>query len=160
MNKRQLTAAALWIALAAQPVSEASAAAYVAQNAAESWSRQAVTIQYAPDKPWRPGPHVGPGPHVYPGVRAYPGWRGQPGWRGAPAWRGPPGWAGRPYWYGRPWVRRPYYGTIIAGIGPIRREPAATGTTADLKALGKRPGLLRSLPSGLMREVAIRTGGD
>src|SRR5262245_45423462 len=47
-----------------------------------------------------------------------------------------------------------------AGIGPIRREPAATGTTADLKALGKRPGLLRSLPSGLMREVAIRKGGD
>jgi len=24
--------------------------------------------------------------------------------------------AGRPYWYGRPWVRRPYYGTIVAGV--------------------------------------------
>src|SRR5215475_12030180 len=35
-----------------------------------------------------------------------------------------------------------------AGIGPIRREPAATGTIAELKAPGKRPGLLRSLPSG------------
>ena len=125
MNKRHLTSAAVWIALVAHPVSEAAAGAYVAQNAPFAWSRQAVTIQFAPDKPWRPGPHVGPGPRVY------PGWRGQPGWRGAGAWRGPPGWAGRPYWFGRPWVRRPYYGTIIAGV--------ALGTLITVAAIGAVP---------------------
>src|SRR5215510_10053462 len=33
-------------------------------------------------------------------------------------WRGGPrhGWRGRPYWYARPWVRRPYYGRIVAGV--------------------------------------------
>ena len=56
---------------------------------------------------------------------------GQPGWRGAPVWRGPPGWSGRPYWYGRPWVRRPYYGTIIAGV--------ALGTIITVAAVGYVP---------------------
>ena len=131
MNKRHLTSAAVWIVLVAHPVSEAAAGAYVAQNAPAGWSRQAVTIQYAPDRPWRPGPHAAPGPHGYPGARAYPGWRGQPGWRGAPVWRGPPGWVGRPYWYGRPWVQRPYYGTIIAGV--------ALGTLITVAAIGAVP---------------------
>ena len=131
MNKRHLTSAAVWIALVAHPVSEAAAGAYVAQNAPAGWSRQAVTIQYAGEKPWRPGPHAAPGPHGYPGARAYPGWRGQPGWRGAPVWRGPPGWVGRPYWYGRPWVQRPYYGTIIAGV--------ALGTLITVAAIGAVP---------------------
>ena len=129
MNKRHLTSAAVWIVLVAHPVSEAAAGAYVAQNAPAGWSRQAVTIQYAPDRPWRP--HAAPGPHGYPGARAYPGWRGQPGWRGAPVWRGPPGWVGRPYWYGRPWVQRPYYGTIIAGV--------ALGTLITVAAIGAVP---------------------
>jgi len=131
MNKRHLTSAAVWIVLVAHPVSEAAAGAYVAQNAPAGWSRQAVTIQYAGEKPWRPGPHAAPGPHGYPGARAYPGWRGQPGWRGAPVWRGPPGWVGRPYWYGRPWVQRPYYGTIIAGV--------ALGTLITVAAIGAVP---------------------
>ena len=130
MRKRELMSATAVIALAAHSTSEAAAAAYVAQNV-PSQSREAVTIQYAPDKPWRPGPHAAPGPHVYPGARAYPGWRGEPGWRGAPAWRGPPGWAGRPYWYGRPWVRRPYYGTIVAGV--------ALGTLITVAAIGAVP---------------------
>jgi len=39
-------------------------------------------------------------------------WGRGPGW----GWGGGPRWAGRPYWYARPWVRRPYYGTIIAGV--------------------------------------------
>ena len=129
MNKRHLTSAAVWIVLVAHPVSEAAAGTYVAQNAPAGWSRQTVTIQYAPDRPWRP--HAAPGPHGYPGARAYPGWRGQPGWRGAPVWRGPPGWVGRPYWYGRPWVQRPYYGTIIAGV--------ALGTLITVAAIGAVP---------------------
>src|SRR5262249_35451392 len=32
-------------------------------------------------------------------------------------WRGRPRYAPGPYWYHRPWVRRPYYGRIIAGVG-------------------------------------------
>jgi hypothetical protein len=64
-----------------------------------------------------------------PGWRG-PGWRG-PGWRG-PGWRGgPPGWRGRPYWYARPWSRRPYYGTIIAGV--------ALGTIVTVAAVGLVP---------------------
>jgi hypothetical protein len=53
------------------------------------------------------------------------GWRG-PGWRG-----GPPGWRGRPYWYARPWVRRPYYGRVIAGV--------ALGTIVTVAAIGLVP---------------------
>jgi len=48
-------------------------------------------------------------------------------WRGG--WRGP--WAGRPYWFARPWVRRPYYGTIIAGV--------ALGTLITVAAVGAVP---------------------
>jgi len=48
-------------------------------------------------------------------------------WRG---WHGP-GWAGRPYWFARPWVRRPYYGTIIAGV--------ALGTLITVAAVGAVP---------------------
>jgi hypothetical protein len=51
---------------------------------------------------------------------------GGPGWRG-----GPPGWRGRPYWYARPWARRPYYGTIIAGV--------ALGTIVTVAAIGLVP---------------------
>jgi hypothetical protein len=62
-------------------------------------------------------------------IQFFPGWRGGPGWRGP--WRGPPGWAGRPYWFARPWVRRPYYGTIIAGV--------ALGTLITVAAVGAVP---------------------
>jgi len=49
-------------------------------------------------------------------------------WRG-PGWRG--GWHGRPYWFARPWVRRPYYGTIIAGV--------ALGAIITVAAVGAVP---------------------
>jgi len=65
----------------------------------------------------------------FPGWRGGPGWRPGPGWRGP--WRGPPGWAGRPYWFARPWARRPYYGTIIAGV--------ALGTLITVAAIGAVP---------------------
>jgi len=48
-------------------------------------------------------------------------------WRGGPRWR----WRGRPYWYSRPWVRRPYYGTIVAGV--------ALGTLITVAAVGAVP---------------------
>jgi hypothetical protein len=48
------------------------------------------------------------------------GWRGR-GW----------GWGGRPYWFARPWARRPYYGTIIAGV--------AIGTLITVAAIGAVP---------------------
>ena len=52
-----------------------------------------------------------------------------PGWRG---WRGPgPGWRGRPYWFARPWARRPYYGTIVAGV--------ALGALITVVAVGAVP---------------------
>jgi hypothetical protein len=57
-------------------------------------------------------------------------WRGGPGWR-RPGWRAGPGYYGRPYWYARPWVRRPYYGTIIAGV--------ALGTIVTVAAVGLVP---------------------
>ena len=121
MRKHVLVSAALGIAFAAQPVIEAKAAAYAAQVLVQERARLLEPAQYGG------GPH----PHRYPGPHAYPGWRGQPGWRGAPVWRGPPGWSGRPYWYGRPWVRRPYYGTIIAGV--------ALGTIITVAAVGYVP---------------------
>jgi len=40
-------------------------------------------------------------------------------------------WRGRPYWYARPWVRRPYYGTIVAGV--------ALGTLITVAAVGAVP---------------------
>ncbi len=50
-------------------------------------------------------------------------------WRG---WGGPRwGWRGRPYWFARPWARRPYYGTIIAGV--------ALGTLITVAAIGAVP---------------------
>jgi hypothetical protein len=120
MRKHVLVSAALGIAFAAQPVIEAKAAAYAAQAFAQERVRLVEPIQLD-----------GGRPHRYPGPHGYPGWRGQPGWRGAPVWRGPPGWTGRPYWYGRPWVRRPYYGTIIAGV--------ALGTIITVAAVGYVP---------------------
>jgi hypothetical protein len=120
MRKHVLVSAALGMAFAAQPVIEAKAAAYAAQALVQERARLVEPIQLN-------GGH----PHRYQGPHAYPGWRGQPGWRGAPVWRGPPGWSGRPYWYGRPWVRRPYYGTIIAGV--------ALGTIITVAAVGYVP---------------------
>ena len=55
-------------------------------------------------------------------------WRG-PGWHGG--WHG---WHGRPYWFARPWVRRPYYGTIIAGVAL-----GAIITVAVIGAVPPRP---------------------
>ena len=47
-------------------------------------------------------------------------------------WRGGPwGWRGRPYWFARPWARRPYYGTIVAGV--------ALGTLVTVAAIGVPP---------------------
>jgi hypothetical protein len=122
MRKHSMIAMALGMVLAAQPLTEAGAAVFAVRPLAHSQARQAEPIQYgghAPD--WRRGP----GPH------AYPGWRGGPGWRGAAPWRGPVGWTGRPYWFGRPWARRPYYGTIIAGV--------ALGTIITVAAVGYVP---------------------
>ena len=127
MGGNPIITAALGVALAISPLTEAAAAAYGAQRLGVGQTLQALPIQWAPDhRPGGFGPRgPGPGPH------AYPGWRGQPGWRGAPAWRGPPGWAGRPYWFGRPWAPRPYYGTIIAGV--------ALGTLITVAAVGAVP---------------------
>ena len=47
-------------------------------------------------------------------------------WRG-----GPPHWRGRPYWYARPWVRRPYYGRVVAGV--------ALGTLITVAVVGAVP---------------------
>jgi len=48
-------------------------------------------------------------------------------WRGGPRY----GWRGRPYWYARPWVRRPYYGRIVAGV--------ALGTLITVAVVGAVP---------------------
>ena len=50
-------------------------------------------------------------------------------WRGGPRYYGRP--YGRPYWYARPWARRPYYGTIVAGV--------ALGTLITVAAVGAVP---------------------
>jgi hypothetical protein len=126
MSKHVMMAAALTITMVAHPLTEAAAATYGGQNRPDSQNRQEKTIQYGPDGHRHRG-HRGDGR----GPRDYHGWRGEPGWRGAPAWHGPRGWAGRPYWYGRPWVRRPYYGTIFAGV--------ALGTLITVAAVGYVP---------------------
>jgi hypothetical protein len=75
----------------------------------------------APAQHWRPGPrHVGPrfiGPR---GPRFV-------GPRVGPRFYGPRG----GYVYARPWVRRPYYGRIIAGV--------ALGTIVTVAAVGLIP---------------------
>lgn len=48
-------------------------------------------------------------------------------WHGGP----PRVWRGRPYWYARPWVRRPYYGRIVAGV--------ALGTLITVAVVGAVP---------------------
>ena len=48
-------------------------------------------------------------------------------WRGGPRY----GWRGRPYWHARPWVRRPYYGRIVAGV--------ALGTLITVAVVGAVP---------------------
>ena len=123
MRRYATTAAALGMVLVAQPLSDLSAAVYT-NRAPFGQPPLTEQIQGPPRGPeWRGRP--GPGPH------AYPGWRGGPGWHGAAPWRGPPGFAGRPYWFGRPWVRRPYYGTIVAGV--------ALGTLIVVGAVGVVP---------------------
>jgi hypothetical protein len=124
MKTRPLMATALGVALLAQSLTQAEAAAYLGGGARGLAPVGVVLAQlpgHAPD--WRHGP--GPRP------RDFRGWRGEPGWRGAPAWHGPRGWSGRPYWFGRPWARRPYYGTIIAGV--------ALGTIITVGAIGYVP---------------------
>jgi hypothetical protein len=54
-------------------------------------------------------------------------WRGGPHWRGGPRHYGRPG----PYWGHRAWVRRPYYGTIVAGV--------VLGTIVTVAAVGMIP---------------------
>jgi hypothetical protein len=126
--RQHVTTAALGISLAVQPLSDVSAAMY-AKTALLGPSPLIQQVQASERGPqhgapaWRGRP--GPGP------RAYPGWRGGPGWHGAAPWRGPVGWTGRSYWFGRPWVRRPYYGTIIAGV--------ALGTIITVAAIGVVP---------------------
>jgi hypothetical protein len=48
-------------------------------------------------------------------------------------WRGGPHhvWRGRPYGHARPWVRRPYYGRIVAGV--------ALGTLITVAVVGAVP---------------------
>jgi hypothetical protein len=70
-------------------------------------------------------PAVSPGAGT-PGVELVQYWHG-PGWHGG--WHG--GWRGRPYWFARPWARRPYYGTIVAGV--------ALGTLITVAAIGAVP---------------------
>ena len=53
--------------------------------------------------------------------------RGGPHWRGGPRFYGRPG----PYWGHRAWVRRPYYGTIVAGV--------VLGTIVTVAAVGMIP---------------------
>ena len=120
MLKHPMMAAALAITMVAHPVTGASAAAYGGQNRPDRQNRQVETVQHGPDGHRHRG-HRGDGP----GRHSYGGWRG------APAWHGPRGWAGRPYWHGRPWVRRPYYGTIFAGV--------ALGTLITVAAVGAVP---------------------
>ena len=105
VKKYPTLAGMIGICLSMQPLTEATAAVYAERPISGATVSQVAPIQFAPDRR-----------HGGPNVRAHPGWRGGPGWRGAGHWRGPSGWSGRPYWYGRPWVRRPYYGTIIAGV--------------------------------------------
>ncbi|HJU31137.1 MAG TPA: hypothetical protein VJ740_06780 [Hyphomicrobiaceae bacterium] len=124
MKMRPSMAAALGVALMAQSLTQAEAAAYPAAFATGPAAGVVELAQFgnrAPD--WRPG-H---GPRA----RDFRAWRGEPRWRGAPAWHGPRGWVGRPYWFGRPWVRRPYYGTIVAGV--------ALGTLITVAAVGYVP---------------------
>ena len=121
MRKQPMLAVALGVVLAAQPITQVSAAVYAERPVARNQTRLVERIQGGPHREWCRGP----GPHVY------PGWRGGPGWRGAAPWRGPVGWTGRPYWFGRPWVARPYYGTIIAGV--------ALGTLITVAAVGYVP---------------------
>jgi hypothetical protein len=54
-------------------------------------------------------------------------WRGGPGWRPGPRYYGRPG----PYWGQRAWVRRPYYGTVVAGV--------VLGTIVTVAAVGMVP---------------------
>jgi hypothetical protein len=131
MQKHAIISAAFGVALAIQPLAPALAAIYGGPTIQPSRANLAQVIQGIPETRGHPA-HPGPGPRgVYPGARAHPEWRGQPGWRGAPAWHGPHGYAGRPYWYGRPWVRRPYYGTVFAGV--------ALGTLVTVAAIGAVP---------------------
>jgi hypothetical protein len=125
MGRHATTVVVLAIAFSAQPLTETWATMYAPRAIDSSLALRAEPIQSGPPPYRTPDGRRAPGPH------AYPGWRGGPGWRGAPAWRGPPGWSGRPYWYGRPWVRRPYYGTIFAGV--------ALGTLITVAAVGYVP---------------------
>jgi hypothetical protein len=127
MNKRTVRVSALTIVLMAQPLASAGAAVHADRPLSGLQARQIESIQFRAEG----GHHGAPDWRRAPGPHAYPGWRGGPGWRGAPAWRGPPGWSGKPYWYGRPWVRRPYYGTIIAGV--------TLGTLITVAAVGYVP---------------------
>jgi hypothetical protein len=54
-------------------------------------------------------------------------WRGGPYGRGGPRYYGRPG----PYWGHRAWARRPYYGTVIAGV--------VLGTIVTVAAVGMVP---------------------
>src|SRR5262245_32301579 len=121
MRQHSMLAAALGAVLAAQPMTQVSAAVYAGRPAALGQARLVERVEDRPHKEW----HRGPGPH------AYPAWRGEPRWRGAAPWHGPVGWTGRPYWFGRPWVARPHYGTIIAGV--------ALGTIITVGAVGYVP---------------------
>jgi hypothetical protein len=55
----------------------------------------------------------------------------RPGFYGPPRYYGPPRVYGGPVWGYRPWYRRPYYGTIIAGV--------ALGTIVAATAYGLAP---------------------
>ena|ERR1700733_10622131 len=106
MTKKPIVAAGLALSLCVQPLAGAWAAVYAERPGGARASDVVPAQWHGPARRFAPGP----GPRV---------------------WRGPPGWSGRPYWFARPWVRRPYYGTIIAGV--------ALGTLVTVAAVGMVP---------------------
>jgi hypothetical protein len=81
----------------------ASQAAVYAPSATAPRSLSAASGSIEPVQYWRGGPRYGGGRYAAPGA----------------------------YWYHRPWVRRPYYGRVIAGV--------ALGTLIAVTAYGVVP---------------------
>ena len=115
--KSRLIAGALGLGLLALAPTQGQAAAYsrAALQGLQAWDQPARLAE--PAQHWRGGPHLRGGPH----------WRGGPYLRGGPRFYGRPG----PYWGHRAWVRRPYYGSIVAGV--------VLGTIVTVAAVGMIP---------------------
>lgn len=109
--KPTLTAAVLGGLLAATSTSAGAGAATTALPAARAATAFTTPGEAAPQlaQHWRGRPYYRPAPRYHPAPRAYVG----------------------PGWGYRPWYRRPYYGTIIAGV--------ALGTIIGVTAYGLAP---------------------